>query len=124
MIRFLIPLLAGFIIIAGLSQAQQRPAQGDVIPLSPQIIEALQQDRLDLARSLIEEASATSRGGATRTPMTAHQIRQFLCTPDTCICNGARDCLDLGQVGLCKPGTTRCDEFMNECECDRISPSR
>lgn len=124
MIRFLATLIAGFIIIAGLSQAQQRPAQSDIIPLSPQMIEALQQDRLDLARSLIEEAGATTRGGATRSALTAHQIQQFLCTLETCICNGARDCLDLGQVGLCKPGTTRCNEFMNECECDRISPAR
>lgn len=125
MVRLLTFLLVLFVIIVGFGEArQQTDFRGAYNVLTPQLMETLQAERFERAGDLIEEARVRAGITAERTPLSAEQILSFHCRTDYCACHFASDCLDLGQSGLCKPGTIQCNAEDSSCECERQVPTR
>jgi len=117
MIRLVLIILAAVMFSAGGAEAQQRAVQGEVIQLSPQMIDALNEGRLTRARSLLDAARTDMEESSYRRQLSPSQIMEFMCTGRICLCEGANDCVDLAGTGLCAPRTMDCDT--HGCRCHR-----
>ncbi|MCW5723484.1 MAG: hypothetical protein KIS81_00835 [Maricaulaceae bacterium] len=121
MIRILTTIIAAVMLAAGAAQAQPRATQTETIQLSSQMIEALQQGRVEQARTLLDAARG-DEPAQSRSPMRAGQALEFFCSGHRCLCEGADDCVDLAGTGICPPGSMDCDA--RGCTCDRPQVQR